>query len=83
MMAANPGIANRAYGSMAARYRSINSCSGENGRKRGVSRRTIIRLAVSKAKNNTPKTEPSRTLDQKMLQKTPEKWTSRNHRRST
>jgi hypothetical protein len=68
---------------MATLYRSITSCSGENGRNRGVSPRTISRLAVSKMKKRTPNTNPNRILDQKTLQNALEKWTSRNHRRST
>src|SRR5207248_2976321 len=81
--AENAGRIHLMYGSTAARYLSMTSCSGVNTRNGGVSRLTISRLTYISTKNRTPNTSPSSNLDQKMVQKTFVKWTSRNHRRST
>ncbi len=83
MTAENPGMMNFAYGSNTTRYRSMTSCSGEKGRNFGVSHRAISRFTSRMTKNSTPKISPSRIFVQKTVQNTPEKWTSRNHWRST
>src|SRR3954466_3197267 len=61
----------------------MTSWSGDASPNLGVERRTISRFAYSRPKKNAPKATPSAILVRRIVQKTEERWTSRNHRRST
>src|SRR4051812_15221946 len=61
----------------------MTSWSGDASPNLGVERRTISRFAYSRPKKNAPNATPSAILVRRIVQKTEERCTSRNHRRST